>query len=791
MDSRAITILEFPKIRDRLAERTAFAASRDLALALEPSNGRRAVEQGLLETSEARLLFELQPEFSVRSAHDVREAAEAARVGTMLDAEVLLEVRDTLESGTYVRSTITKLADRLPLLADRAQTIDPCPIVSRAIKDSIGERGQVLDTASPELARVRTQLRTAYNRLMDALQRIIDSSSYRTMLQEALITTRAGRYVVPVRAEARNQFRGIVHDESASGATVFMEPLVAVNLNNEWRHLQLEEEKEIERVLRHLSGLVGQVADRIIAGVNTLAAIDLALAKAKYAFSLHATSPALEEGYHLNLLQARHPLLTGHVVPIDVHLGSMAERQEARDKVGGQDGLRLPLGEGRGEGEHASHDPHPLPLPGGEGNGSVGAADKDFLALVITGPNTGGKTVALKTVGLLQLMAQAGMHIPVDPGSSVAVFDQIFADIGDEQSIEQSLSTFSSHMTQIVRILQAADERSLVLLDELGAGTDPQEGSALARAILSHLVGTGVRTIATTHYSELKAYAYSQPGVQNASVEFDVETLRPTYRLIIGLPGRSNALAIARRLGLPEPILDAARSLIAPAEAQIEDLLAGIQAERDSAREERLRAERATAEAERQREAVELRLDEIDGERAAILEAARREAAGELEAARQQIRRAEQRVVAAGGNRMAVLREAKDIQQAAEEVAARPVTRRRQRPAQPQPADERPIAAGDRVELRRLNAVGQVLSEPNERGEVELQLGGLRTRANVRELTRVTRREAEERFPAPREPRASRAEPAVRLPVPQSVRMEIDVRGARADDVLPRVEQYL
>ena len=327
-----------------------------------------------------------------------------------------------------------------------------------------------------------------------------------------------------------------------------MEPLATVELNNEWRHLQLEEEKEIERVLQHLSGLVGQFGERIGYDVEALAAIDLAVAKARYALDLRATAPRLETGYRLNLRQARHPLLSGDVVPIDVALGQViapGERDEAggpgeRDDTEGTGGRG---GQGRpGAGEE------PVPQAG---------TPKDFIALVITGPNTGGKTVALKTVGLLQLMAQAGMHLPVTEGSSVAVFDQVFADIGDEQSIEQSLSTFSSHMSNIVRILERVDGGCLVLLDELGAGTDPEEGSALARAILSYLVARDVRTVATTHYSELKAYAYSTPLVQNASVEFDVETLRPTYRLITGLPGRSNALAIAQRLGLPQPILDA------------------------------------------------------------------------------------------------------------------------------------------------------------------------------------------------------------------------------------------
>ncbi|HXI16278.1 MAG TPA: MutS2/Smr-associated SH3 domain-containing protein, partial [Chloroflexota bacterium] len=608
-------------------------------------------------------------------------------IGLLLDPEVLMDVRETLESGAYVKNVLAKFADELPILADLSVTIDPCPIVLRAIKDSIGERGEVLDTASPELGKIRSQMRIAYNRMMDSIQRIMEAAASKGLLQEAIITTRGGRYVLPVRAEARNQFRGIVHDASASGATVFMEPLQAVELNNEWRQRQIEEEKEIERILRHLSALVGQHEDRIVAGVNALAAVDLALAKAKLALSMNATPPLLEDGYRLNLAFARHPLLSGNVVPISVHLG-----------------LR--------DGQSPSPVTNPL--------------DKDFIALVVTGPNTGGKTVALKTVGLLQLMAQAGMHISAEEGSSVAIFEEIYADIGDEQSIEQSLSTFSSHMSNIVSILRQADSRSLVLLDELGAGTDPQEGSALARSILSHLIERRICTVGTTHYSELKAYAYETPGVQNASVEFDVESLRPTYRLMIGLPGRSNALAIAQRLGLPGELLDGARELLAPSQSQIEDLLSAIQSERDTARDERLDAQHQREQADAERREITRRLDQMEDERAIAVERGQREAQALLEAARQQIRRAEQQVAAAGGDRMAVMRAAKDVQQAAQDIAARP---RMRRPSQAQD-EERPITTGDRVELRRLNAVGQVLTEPTARGDVEVQLGNLLTRAN-------------------------------------------------------------
>src|SRR5581483_3019915 len=415
MDVHTLAVLEFEKIREQLAARTSFAASRQLALALEPSSSRPVVEERLAETAEARLLLQLQPDFSVRRAHDVHAAVEDARRGVVLDPEALLEVRETLESAAYVGETIGRFAARVPRLAAQAEAIDPCPLLVRAMKESIGERGEVLDTASPELSRIRAQLKIAYARLMDALQRLLDEASARGQVQEPIITMRSGRYVIPIRAEARHQFRGLVHDESASGATVFMEPLGAVDLNNEWRHLQLEEEQEVERVLRHLSALVGQLHDRLLGDVRLLASIDLALAKAKYALALRATAPRLEPGFDFRLIQARHPLLSGDVVPIDLWLGTPAPPPEAS----------LPS---------ASHTPA---LEAREV-----AQQKSFIALVITGPNTGGKTVALKTAGLLHLMAQAGLHIPASEGSSVAVFEQIFADIGDEQSIEQSLSTF-------------------------------------------------------------------------------------------------------------------------------------------------------------------------------------------------------------------------------------------------------------------------------------------------------------------------------------------------------------
>ncbi|PMP81198.1 MAG: endonuclease MutS2, partial [Chloroflexus aggregans] len=446
-----------------------------------------------------------------------------------------------------------------------------------AIEQAIGDDGQVLDSASPTLARLRHEVRVAFNRLQERLQSMIHSSTLAAALQEPIITVRNGRYVIPVKASHRREVRGLVHDQSGSGATLYIEPLAIVELNNRWRELQSAEAEEVQRILGTLSEQVGGTVSAIVSTVNTLATLDLAFALARYAIATRSTAPEIVDWRPndppspeppLRLIRARHPLLPpDKVVPIDLWLGGT------------------------------------------------------FSILLITGPNTGGKTVALKTTGLLALMAQAGMQIPADQPSRLPVFQYIFADIGDEQSIEQSLSTFSSHMANIIRVLQTLTEAqslpsapadqalfddrrpaALVLFDELGAGTDPVEGSALARAIIGRLLELGVLAVATTHYPELKAFAYATPGVENASVEFDIETLAPTYRLSIGVPGRSNALAIAARLGLDPALIEQARSFIDRNEAQVEDLLAGIQRERAAAAEELRRAEELRADAEKYRD---------------------------------------------------------------------------------------------------------------------------------------------------------------------------------------------
>ncbi|HHX44961.1 MAG TPA: endonuclease MutS2, partial [Chloroflexi bacterium] len=545
MEDRYLATLEYVKITHQLAAHTAFSAGRALALALRPSADPEEVRLRLQETTEAKALLSKRSDVSVGGARDVRPLMRRAALEAMLQPTELLEIRVTLLSARNLRSVLLRLEAEYPLLAARAEGLEPLPEVIEAIGSCLDDEGRVLDTASPALARIRHEVAVAHDRLLERLRRIVSAGRNAPYLQEPIVTERNGRYVIPVKTEYKGRIQGIVHDQSSSGATLFIEPLETVELNNYWHELQLQERHEVERILSELTALVGQEAKTITRNVEILAELDLALAKGQYSFELHAVpaelTPAawplapddaeLPPGRQpLHLIKARHPLLPREtVVPIDVYLGGTK------------------------------------------------------TVLVITGPNTGGKTVSLKTVGLLAAMSQAGLHIPAADGSRLPVFTGIYADIGDEQSIEQSLSTFSSHMTRIIAILRQADQGALVLLDELGAGTDPVEGSTLAQALIDTLLAKGCLTICSSHYSQLKLYAFSTPRVENASVEFDVETLAPTYVLTIGLPGRSNALAIAQRLGLDDAIVAQARAMLSAEDLQADAQLARVRAASEAA----------------------------------------------------------------------------------------------------------------------------------------------------------------------------------------------------------------
>jgi DNA mismatch repair protein MutS2 len=740
--AKALRTLEFPKILDRLAQHTSFSAGHELALALTPSTDFDEVFRRQQATTQARRLLDLKPGLNLGGVHDLRPLVQRARILATLDAMEFLDILTTLQAGRRVCAVITRLGDQLPVLAAMAEGFADCPALENEIARCITDRGEVADAASPALGRIRSELQVAHSRLMSKLQEYV-SGNAATALQEPIITQRGDRYVLPVKAEARAHFRGIVHDQSASGATLFMEPLAVVEVQNRWRKLQLDERQEIERILRQLTGLVGAQSDLLEGDVIALAELDLALAKSLYSEAIRGTEPGLVDPASAPSGESRRP-----------------------GRLRGDDPWRLELRSAR----------HPLLDPSKVVPSTV-TLGGGFRILVITGPNTGGKTVSLKTVGLLCLMAQAGLHIPAMEGSQAPVFQSIHADIGDEQSIEQSLSTFSGHLSNIVEILTEAGPRSLVLLDELGAGTDPVEGAALARSILGDLLAKRSLTLVATHYAELKTYAQITADVQNASVEFNVETLSPTYRLTIGLPGQSNALAIAERLGLPADIIVRARSLLSPAHLQAERLLGEIQKDHQDSIADRAAAVQARAEADKMQRELADRLRGIEEERHQTVAQARWKAEAEVEEVRQRLRQVLLRSDAPPQRQtaLAALEELRAISQSL------PPPPRPERPVL-LPSPRAPLAVGAPVWVRSLDQDGVLLSPPDERGEAEVQVGSFKMRLAASDL--------EGRADKPPEAR-SYAGTSESVMQAAAVSLQLDLRGYRAEEVAPVLEQYL
>ena len=724
MNPKYLRILEFDKIRARVAQHTAFSASVDRAHALLPATepGEIARRQG--ETTEALTLLDQNSEISVGSARDLRPLTKNARIGALLPPVDLLDIRQTLLAARTLRRSLARLGARYPRLAERAAPITELPAVVDAIARAINDRAEVADAASDALARIRHDLNTQRARLMDKLQRLLGASANAKIIQEPIITERDGRYVIPIRAEAKGRIPGIVHDTSASGATFFIEPLAAVEMGNRVRELEREQAREVERILRALTARVADHADQIDATVEILAEIDLAFAKAKYSAEIRGVEPQLTIDHcQLSIADARHPLLDpATVVPISVRLGDT------------------------------------------------------FSILVITGPNTGGKTVTLKTVGLLALMAQSGLHIPARAGSRLPIFSGIYADIGDEQSIEQSLSTFSSHLKNIVEILRQADAQSLVLLDELGAGTDPVEGSALARALLAHMLARQIPALVATHYAELKAFAHATPGVQNASMEFDVETLSPTYHLTLGLPGQSNAFAIASRLGLDAAIIEQARAALTRSDVELETMLAQIKRTQQAAASAQAHADIAQRDAEQRAAEARRKLAEIEASRAEILRRAHEEAQAEIQLAREELNRLRQAWRAVSLTRAFVENEQAKLDELAAQLPAQPASLT----PPPPTTGEGSAQVGDRVWVARLGQVGEVTARDTTGAEV--QVGNFRVRVKLDELgDRVAAADA------PREDSVSR----VALPEAESPGIEVSLRGLRGDDALDTLEKHL
>jgi DNA mismatch repair protein MutS2 len=745
MNPRTLRVLEYNKILDRLASHCSFSGGAERARALLPSDDLQTVQNWLAQTSEAFRLLEQKTDVHFGGVRDIRPHLERAERGAMLLAPDLLEIKNTLLRARALHTLFTRLEDAYPHLAEVAMNIEPCPHVIADISRCVNDRGEVVDAASPELARIRQELRSAQDRLLSTLERLVHSSDLRPYLQDALVTQRQGRYVIPVRSEYKGSVEGIVHDQSASGATLFIEPLKVVQQNNAVREWELQEEREVRRILTELTELVADEAIYLRRNIQILAELDFIFAKAKYAYTLEAVAPEvvpfrsarsqedLHPGSIIDLHRARHPLLDADaVVPVDVYL------------------------------------------------------DEETYLIVITGPNTGGKTVTLKTVGLLSLMAQAGMMIPVDMGSKLCVFEGIFADIGDEQSIEQNLSTFSSHMTHIIEILEEADPRSLVLLDELGAGTDPDEGSALAMALLENLRDRGITTFATTHYSDLKLYAHNTPGVRNASVEFDIETLRPTYELSIGLPGRSNALVIARRLGLNPVIVDAAEGIVRPDALQADALLDDIKRTKQETAQINERAKERERQAQLLEADLRYQLAQIEEARRAIVAEIRQTMERELDATRKEIERARRQAEQAaqfGGQRS----HSQFLAEAEEELS-----RRRRKledvdltvspPPGPDSGLAGPIEIGDRVWVASLQASGEILAIHPRAEEADVQIGNFRLKLPLKRL--------ELRQKAAQDTSAFQSSAGGGARV-ESPGIEFDMRGARVEEGLENLERYL
>ena len=732
MDSAALRTLEYTKVIDRLVNLVATQRGRELAEALQPSSEYQTVESNLALTEDAVRVLRHAASIPFGGIRDLRQVLGRARVGGGLSGEELLAVGSTLRAVRLLKGFFAEYAEFIGGLEPWVQGLTVLRNSEFAIERSIDDNGTVKDDASEKLSQLRREIRVIQGRIKDKLDSILRSSQYKSYFQDALYTMRGDRYVIPIKQEYRHQFPGILHDQSASGATVFIEPMALVNMNNDLNGVISAEQVEVEKILLALSLQVAAAADPIEANCDILAQLDFVFAKARLAFEMHAVRPAVNVQGRVDLRQARHPLIAAvSVVPVDIRIGN------------------------------------------------------EFNTLLITGPNTGGKTVALKTLGLLSLMMQSGLFVPAAADSTLAVFENIFADIGDEQSIEQSLSTFSGHMTNLVRILSQVTPSCLVLIDEIGAGTDPEEGTALAMAILEHLREQGIRTIATTHYGELKAFAYTQEGVENASVEFDIETLRPTYRLLIGVAGSSNAFAISQRLGLPKELVEKARIMAGGEHQKFETVLSVMEEHKRASEKERQEAAALRQESVRLRQIIEREKQSWEIKKKDAMIKARAEADELMRQTRLEaeavIRDLKQHYSTSGAS---ALQESVD--------SARRKIREKISELNPLEASETPVVfetdatakvvKGSVVLVANLGQQGNVLSVEGD--SVVVQLGALKMTV-ARNQCRVLKRSEQKSLEPARKARQLSTEKM------QPVSREIDIRGMNNEEASYVLEKYL
>ncbi len=729
MKERTLRVLEFTKIRDMLTEKALTPLGAEKCQALVPSTNFQEISEWQEETEEALVVLTYVGGHPMASFSDVRPYLALCDKGATLSPKALLEIATLMRACRTARSALVTERDNTPRLKEKASLLGSFRNLEDDITTAILSEDEIADKASNELANIRRHLRGATERIKERLNSMIRSSAYQKYLQDPILTMRNDRYVLPVKAEYRASVPGLVHDQSASGATLFIEPMAAVEMGNELKQWEAKEKQEIERILAALSAEIAPYAVQLKENLELLAELDFAFAKGLLSRDMSGVTPKMNKDGFINIIRGRHPLIDREkVVPSNLWMG------------------------------------------------------REFTTLIITGPNTGGKTVTLKTVGLFTLMAQAGLHVPADLGTELAVFQQVFADIGDEQSIEQSLSTFSGHMTNIVGIMNEVTADDLVLFDELGAGTDPTEGAALAQTILTALLRKKVRTLATTHYSELKAFALSTPGVENASVEFNVETLRPTYRLSIGVPGKSNAFEISRKLGLSEGLIDEAKKLLSTEDKRFEDVIANAEYHRQVAEKERKLAEQAAAETTKLRDEAEFLRREMEAKREASLRKAKDEARRILENARREsesvMRELKQmKKSAASGPDMQAAALRKRLEDGIDSLSEG-LAQKADRVDKP----PKTLKVGDEVEILNLKTRGVVLSAPDAKGEVQLQAGIVKLKAHISQL-RLVKEE-----PAKKQKSSFHAETGA---MTRTVPMECDVRGMALDEAIPVVDQYL
>ena len=735
MNDKALKTLEYTKIRERLTAQALSPMGKEKCSALVPLDNISEIVREQKETTEAVNMALKKGRLPLGGIKDIRSHLERAEAGGVLAIDELMAVGEFLYVCRKVKnySKQENKADTFPVLEDYFAIVKTINNVENEINRCILNEQEISDDASSGLRTVRREIRNANGSIRDKLNSIIYSAAYKTMLQDAVITIRNDRYCVPVRAEYQSSFPGMVHDRSNTGSTVFMEPTAVIQLNNKIKELQSKEKEEIEKILAELTSLVAENVDVMEANMNVIAHLDFVFAKAELSLKMNGSEPKFNNDGIIDIRKGRHPLLDEKaVVPIDINIG------------------------------------------------------RDFSTLLITGPNTGGKTVALKTLGLFTLMGQAGLHIPAFDSSQLAVFDEVFADIGDEQSIEQSLSTFSAHMTNIVKILENVTPNSLVLFDELGAGTDPTEGAALAMAIIQHLHEMRVRTAVTTHYSELKVYALSTDGVENACCEFNVEPLRPTYKLLIGIPGKSNAFAISKKLGLPDFVIDSAKEFISSENVKFEDVITDLEISKKSVIYEQERAEQYRKEAERLKNEVEAQRTKINEQKEKILSDARAEARMVYQQAKEESDRIIKEInkaarEKAGQNKLNEKRsELKGKVSAMDELIEKS---RKKKVAAVKPIKD--LKQGDDVYVVSFDRTGTAMSAPDSNGDVMVQCGNMKIKVPLAELTY---------YEAKKEPKTNSSRnisSKVRAGKSQFIASEIDCRGQNVEEGLGNIDKYL